>query len=214
MGNNYNCAGTGLVIGADSITIKGNNINFTGSGTGTGINLSGRSGIKIEDLKISKFNRGIDFLQTNNSNFSGLLVVNNTYGIIFNNSHNNLIYNSTFDNNTFDIYAINDGGTNNSLINVTIDVNNITVEGTATVYRRWYVYVNVTFNSLNTALVGALVNGSFAESGLADDLRNTDNNGITRLELAELKKNSSGITYLTPHNITISFTFGGTTTTY
>ncbi|HIH13326.1 TPA: hypothetical protein HA242_06405, partial [Candidatus Woesearchaeota archaeon] len=213
LGNNYNCAGTGLVIGADSITIKGNNINFTGSGTGTGINLSGRSGIKIEDLKISKFNRGIDFLQTNNSNFSGLLVVNNTYGIIFNNSHNNLIYNSTFDNNTFDIYAINDGGTNNSLINVTIDVNNITVEGTATVYRRWYVYVNVTFNSLNTALVGALVNGSFAESGLADDLRNTDNNGITRLELAELKKNSSGITYLTPHNITISFTFGGTTTT-
>jgi len=210
LGNNYNCGTKGFDLGADSITIRGNNINLTGSDTGTGINLSGRNGIQIKDVRITHFARAIDFQQTNNSNLSGLIILNNTYGIIFNSSHNNRIYNSTFDNNTFDVYAINEGETNNSLVNVTIDINNITVEGTATVYLRWYVLVNATINSLNTALAGATANGTFVSSGTLDELRLTDSNGIARLELAELKKNSSEVTYLTPHNVSIQFTLLGT----
>lgn len=212
-GNNYDCTGAGLIIGADNITIDGNNYNLTGNNSAIGINLNGRKNIVITDLIISNFTTGINLLNSNDTNISNSTFANNTYAVIFNNSYDNIIYDSNLTNNyNYSVYALNDGWTNNSLVNVSVNVSKINVTGNATIYRKWYVDVNASYNNINV-LVNANASAYFNSSGVLDHSLFTKANGIAKLVLTELKRNVSGTFYLTPHNINISYTYLDVNTT-
>jgi len=213
LGNNFECEDSGLVVGIDNIIIDGNGYNLTGNGSGIGINLNGKRSIGVKNMQTTNFTTGLYFLNTNNSNLTNLRVVNNTRGLVFNSSHDNVVYGSVFGNNSeFSVFAVNDGGTNNSLVNVSIDLDNISISGTANVFLKWYVDVNATYN-VDNALPNANAYGYFNSTLLLDDSETTNSDGEARLVLTELKKNNSGITYLTPHNITLLYEYKNTNLT-
>jgi hypothetical protein len=208
MGNNYTCTGNGLNITSDNVVINGKGYALIGDGDGIGIDVNGKNNIQIYNLTITNFSRAINFVNSNNSNFTLITIYNNTYGIVYNISNNNSVYGSNLYNNSHSsVYTINNGGTNNSLINTTINISEVNVSGTANIFLKWYVDVNATFNG-GYALSNADTYGYYNHSGLLDGSATTDSNGNGRLILSELKKNVSGITYLTPHNITLSYTPG------
>ncbi len=208
LGNNFTCPGNGLIVGKSNITINGNGNTLSGNGSGTGINITDKNRINISNLKIINFSNGIYLENTNNSNFMKLNITNTTQGLVFNYSDNNTIFDSIFSDNNISILATSTGVTNNSLVNVSVNTNGITVNDTATIFLKWYVDVNATYNS-GLVLSNANVTGYFNSSGILDDSVLTGSNGIGRLKLTELKRNSSGITYLTPHNITLVYYYQG-----
>jgi hypothetical protein len=207
MGNNYTCSGNGLNITSDNIIINGKGNALIGDGDGIGIDVNGKNNIQIYNLTITNFSRAINFVNSNHSNFTLITVYNNTYGIVYNISNNNSVYDSNLYNNSHSsVYTINNGGTNNSLVNTTININEVNVSGTANIFLKWYVNVNATYNN-ESALPNADLYGYYNNTGLLDGSATTDSNGIGRLVLSELKKNVSEITYLTPHNITLSYSY-------
>ena len=204
-GNNFTCVGLAFTIGANNLVINGTNITITGNGGSIGFNVSGRNNITIIGATIWNFTNGIYLELSNASQIKNVKIINNSRGLVFNSSNNNNVWDSTFANNSVhSIFAVNDGGTNNSLINVSILLDNITVSGTAVVFLKWYVTVNATYNG-SLPLPNANVSGFFNDTQSLEDSVTTGSNGLGRLTLTELKKNSSGITYKTPHNITLSF---------
>lgn len=207
--SNYSCLLDPFSVGADEVNITGKGTTVIGNRSQTGFSLTGRKNVNLANFTMRNLSRAVYMEYANNSVIRKTDFFNNTYGIVFNYSDNNTVYDSIFDNNSIDVYAINDGLTNNSLVNVTINVSNITVSGSATVYLRWYVDVNVTFNELNTPLSNANVLAYFNRTMELDKSGVTDSNGKARLELAELKVNSSGTYYLTNHSINISFEYKG-----
>ena len=213
LGNNYICAGDGFTIGDDNIIINGKGFNLSGSNTGTGINFNDKSNITIQDLGVRNFTTGLHIVGSNNSNLTNIEVIDNNRGIVFNNSNNNSVYDSTIGSNVeMRILGTSDRTTNNSIVNGSMDFNNITVSGSETIFIRWYVNVNATFNDRN-ALPDATVSGYFNRTQVIDDSAVTSSNGIGRLKLSEFSVNSSGRTYLTPHNVTLLFDYLGTNIT-
>ncbi len=202
-GADLQCNDSGIIIGSDNLTINGNGYKLIGNGSGIGLNFNGKKNVTIYNLTISNFTEGVYLESSDGSNFYNLNLSNNSLGIIFNNSNNNAVYDSIIANNLqWNVFAVNDGGTNNSLINTTVDINTINVSGTANIYKKWYVDVNATFNG-NYSLPGASVS-AYYNGGDLDASALTEDNGNVRIILTEMKKNISGISYLTPHNITLS----------
>jgi len=194
---------TCFTVASDNLIINGNNYTIIGNGSGNGLDINNRNGLSVDNINLINFTEGINLYNTTNSYFNHMNLRNNTYGVFFNTSNNNTVANTQFGNNTFSVFAINDGGTNNTLLNVSVDINNITVSGTATVYLKWYAYLNVTYGSSHLPLQNANVSGYMnISNAVMDHSLITDQNGLARLELTELKKNSSGVYYMTPHNIT------------
>lgn len=62
--HDLNCAGTGLIVGADGIELNLNGHSITGSGTSFGISVTGRTGVSISGGRISNFGAGV---RTSNS---------------------------------------------------------------------------------------------------------------------------------------------------
>ncbi len=210
---NLSCVNSGLVISADNININGNNFFLIGINGTRGIDLNGRKNVLIHDLTISNFTQGVYLEYTNNSLFYNLKIINNTIGIVFNNSNNNTIHSSVIANNSLvNVSTTSIGNTNNSLTNLSISSDSINVSGAANIFRRWFIDVNATFNGgsllSNANLYGYFNNTGINNSGVLDDSVSTSS-GFGRLSLAEWSKNSTQVTYLTPHNITLSFTFQG-----
>jgi len=202
---NLSTTGNCLTVGADNIIINGNGFSIFGDGGDIGINLTNRSGVKVVNLTIFNFSKGVSLQNSHDSIFKSLIIHNNSYGFFINSSDNNSISDSSFFNNTASqLFATNDGGTNNSLINVTINITNVSVSGTASIFLKWYVDVNATYNA-GLPLPNANASGYFNDTQLLEDTAYTGSDGIGRVVLSELKKNSSGIYYLTPHNITMTF---------
>ena len=210
-GNNYVCGNLGVNVTASSIIIEGNNLNLTGNGSGIGIDVSHVNYTSIKRLQIQNFSQGVRISYSNYSNLTGVRIVNNSIGVYFDHSHGSNVFDSVIGNNTnISVFAVNDESTNNSLVNVSIyNLENISVEGTATVFRKWYVDVNVTFNGGNS-LANANVSSYFNSTGILDSSGTTGADGHLKLAVTELKVNSSGVTYLTPNSINISFKVQGT----
>ena len=209
LGNNFTCNGGGFIIGADNVTLFGNGYSFVGNSSGVGINLTNKKYVQLANISILNFSTGIEIINANFSNFTNVVISNNSYGVIFNGSNGNAIYDSTiFNNSENSIFAINDGGTNNSLVNVSINLSTINVSSSANLFVKWYVDVNTTYNS-GAQVSGANLSGYFNDTGSLDQSITTGS-GLSRLTLTELKVNSSGTTYLTPHNISLVFAYLGT----
>ncbi|NQV91028.1 right-handed parallel beta-helix repeat-containing protein [Candidatus Woesearchaeota archaeon] len=213
IGNNYLCTTAGLHFLGEGHTIFGQGFNLTGANNGDGINLTNTRSMQIENLQIDNFTSGLFLHTTNHSIFRNLTIINNSYGIVFNRSNNNTIYDSVLDNNSnFAVVSENDGATNNSLVNISIEPENVSITGDASVYLRWYVDVNVTLAS-GVALPNAQIQAFFNDSTTLDQSAVSGSDGTYRLELAEWKKNSTDVFYITPHNISVYFTYQGVNVT-
>ena len=205
LGENLYSNGTCLTITGDNIVIDGGDYSIIGNGSGTALSFNNRAGINVSNLNIINFSNALDVYNTNYSNFYSLNLSNSTYGLILNTSNNNKIFDSTFINNQFDLLAINDGGTNNSIVNSSINISLINISGTASIYKKWYVTVNVT-NNETTPLQNVNVTAYLIDAGnTVDDTQQTDVDGLAVLEVSELKINLSGITYLNRQNITATY---------
>jgi hypothetical protein len=206
LSENMNINGTLFTLMNDNITINGGGYTITGNGSGSAFILNNRTGITINNIELTNFTSGVNLYNSNDSTITNSIIYNNTYGVMFNESNDNTVSNSILDNNTHsNVFAINTGYTNNTILNSTISIDEINVSGTATVFLKWYVTTNVTFGDLNYPLPNANVTGYFNSTGNVDYSGLTNSEGLVNLELSELKKNATGVTYLTPHNVSAYF---------
>jgi len=203
LSSSLSSSGTCFNISADNITIDGAGQNITGVGSGSAINLNNRQNVIIKNLIISNYSSAINLSFSNSTNLTNVTVHNNSYGLEINTSYNTRCINCNVFNNTFsDALVSNTGGTDTYFINSTINVSNVSVSGTASVYVQWYVDVNTTFLNATLPLPGANVSGLFNSTQEVDATTQTLSDGFGRLTLSEVKKNITDTYYLTPHNIT------------
>jgi para-nitrobenzyl esterase len=94
------CSGNGLIVGADGIRIDLNGRTITGSGTGAGIDVAGRSGVTIVNGTIKNFGAGIQVASSTKIVIRGNVLADNTDGIDLQaGSHGNVIIHNTLQNN-------------------------------------------------------------------------------------------------------------------
>ncbi len=72
---------TGLVIGADGITVNLNGYSIEGIGEGVGVEASDRSGVSVRNGRIRGFATGVSFFNTTGSTIAGLRVRDTGRGI-------------------------------------------------------------------------------------------------------------------------------------
>jgi parallel beta-helix repeat protein len=112
-----------IVVERDNIVIDGNGHTIQGTGTGTGIDLSGRSNVTIKNMEIQEFGEGIRMLDSSNNS----IIENNFWddgdrGIWLYGSSNNNISRNDVTNNEHGIwleYSSND----NSIIGNNVTAN-------------------------------------------------------------------------------------------
>ncbi len=217
LGQNYVCAGDGFYVKGDNIIITGNGYNLTGSGSGTGIYVNNSKNVAIRDVQINNFDQGVYFYDVNNSNITGGFNIssNDLYGVVFNESYNNQLINTILSGNLYsNAHSISSSAGNNSLIQVTTNLDNLTLDGSASLLRKWNITVNATYvdNSRNVKqLQEAIINGYFNNTTRLDNSSVTSSTlagkiGTASLYLTEYKQDSNGRTYLTPHNVSLSYT--------
>jgi len=91
-----------IQIDNDGITLDGNGHAVIGSGTGNGVYLPDRTGVKIENLTVNNFMYGIHLYRSNFNSVTGSNASLNKYcGIWLNYSSNNTVTNSTANLNTY-----------------------------------------------------------------------------------------------------------------
>jgi len=123
----------GIVVERDNIVIDGAGYTLEGTGSGTGIDLSGRTNVTVQNIQIKNFWCGICLYYSSNNTICGNTIVNNDYGVWLESSSNN----SIFGNN---ITANNDCGVQlHSSSNNSISGNTFTYDGLAV----WDSYRNV-----------------------------------------------------------------------
>jgi parallel beta-helix repeat protein len=95
-----------IVIERDNIVIDGSGYTVEGTGTGTGIYLSGRSNVTIKNMEIKAFEAGIYLEYSSNNAITGDNITDNMfYGILFDYSSNNRISGNTITaNNDTGVY--------------------------------------------------------------------------------------------------------------
>jgi len=79
--NIYTSATYGIVIERNNTTLDGAGYTLQGNGSNTGIYLSGRSNVTIQNADIRGFSKGVFPLSSSNNNIFGNSISNNEYGI-------------------------------------------------------------------------------------------------------------------------------------
>ena len=121
---------SGIVIEKDSVKLDGAGYTLLGSGLETGIDVSNRENVTIENTRISEFYSGIFLNYSKNSRISENTITHNGYGILLVYSSNNVLRNNSMESNTYAFYV---GGT--SLSNYVNDVDSSnTVDGKPVYY--------------------------------------------------------------------------------
>ena len=149
---NITSDGDGIVAERDNIIIEGAGYTVQGSGSGTGIYLSGRSNVTLQNINIKRFNNGIVLQGSNNNSvsrnniteiywigiYSSLLssnnivsgnnVANNGYGISLSSSSNNIVSKNTVTNNgLYGITLSDDISVNNTISDNTMTNNSYNI---------------------------------------------------------------------------------------
>ncbi len=96
-----------IQIDSDGITLDGDGRTSTGSITGSGVYLPGRTGVTVKNINIKNFTNGI-LLDNNsiNNNVSGNNASNNDGGIYLDNSSNNTLSGNNISNDIGGIFMI------------------------------------------------------------------------------------------------------------
>ncbi|MBI2112895.1 right-handed parallel beta-helix repeat-containing protein [Candidatus Woesearchaeota archaeon] len=210
-GSNTNCNTNWMNIGADNLTIYGNNHLISGQQTNSGLTIQNKRKLIAEYLQFNNFSTAVNLTFSNHSTFTNINITNSSIGVFFNTATNNTFFDSNIGNgSSAAVYATNTGETENCFINSTLNLNNVTVLGTAQVCTGWYTVVNVSFNGgvrLPNAHVYAYFNGTteLDASGI------TNSDGLVTLNLVDQVKNASGIFSKGPHNITVNFSLSSGT---
>ncbi|RLI39344.1 hypothetical protein DRO69_14390, partial [Candidatus Bathyarchaeota archaeon] len=89
--DNITSSADGIVVERDNIVIDGAGYTLQGTGIGTGIVLSGRTNVTVQNTQIKNFYYGIRLDDSNNNSISGNNIANNDDGIHLSLSSNNSI---------------------------------------------------------------------------------------------------------------------------
>ncbi|MEK7148449.1 MAG: NosD domain-containing protein [Patescibacteria group bacterium] len=110
-----------IQIDSDSVTLDGNGHTLTGSNTGTGVYLYGRTGVTVRNFIIKKFSFGIYLYFSSKNTIANNILSNNYHGIYLESSTGNtLTSNTTLSNNNIGIFLYSSSGntlTSNTSLN-------------------------------------------------------------------------------------------------
>jgi len=122
------CAGDGIIVGADGVTIDLNGHTISGSRTGAGISVAGRTDITILGGTIRNFEAGIRLADVIAISISDTELSDNTDGVDLQaGSHSNVIANNTFSNNRSRGIMLRGGAVNNIVKDNTFIANRVGV---------------------------------------------------------------------------------------
>ncbi|MFH1597488.1 MAG: C1 family peptidase [Patescibacteria group bacterium] len=99
----------GLSIMADDIAFDCQGHKISGTGSGVGINLNGRTNVTINNCVIEGFDTGINLVNSENNQFFGNIFMNNNFNASEDASSNNNNWNDVDTGNYWDDYEINPG---------------------------------------------------------------------------------------------------------
>ncbi len=100
-------------VDSDGITLDGAGQTITGTKTGGGVYLGGRTGVTVKNVNIRSFNSGIYLFQSNNNTLVGNSAASCSHGIwLYDASHNTLIDNTVTSNTLEGIYFHADSSSN------------------------------------------------------------------------------------------------------
>lgn len=121
----------GVIVDSDNIILDGNGHMITGTGSGNGVDLSGRTGVTLKNLNIEKFTYGI-YLNSSDHNIlaDNTASFNMPIGILLSSSSNNTLTSNTALNNYGGIRV--EYGSSNTLTRNTTKLN--TASGINVVY--------------------------------------------------------------------------------
>jgi len=94
-----------IVVERDNIVVDGAGSTLQGTGSGTGIDLSDRSNVAIQNMQIRYFDNGIYLEGSSGNNIYGNTITNNDRGIYLRDSSSNNIYGNTITNNDRGIHV-------------------------------------------------------------------------------------------------------------
>ena len=90
--NLTNCPINGIIIGADGIKLDGNGHTINGQGSGSGIVVSGRTGVTVKKLRVTEFSIGISLFNSVETVIKRNIFSTNNRGIRLSSSSNNTIH--------------------------------------------------------------------------------------------------------------------------
>ena len=90
-----------IVVERDNIVVDGAGYTIQGTGSGKGIDLSGRSNVTIKNMEIKSFYYGIWLYMSSRNIISGNNITTNEYGIYLDESSNNTVSGNNANNNNY-----------------------------------------------------------------------------------------------------------------
>ncbi|MGD2066926.1 MAG: NosD domain-containing protein, partial [Candidatus Bathyarchaeota archaeon] len=112
-----------IVVERNNIVLDGNGYIVQGTGSGTGINLTARENVTIQNTQIKNFENGIRLLQSNNNTIKANTITNTEYGIFSYNASEFSVSGNNVADNYVGIYFAEVSSTlvsGNTIINSTV----------------------------------------------------------------------------------------------
>jgi parallel beta-helix repeat protein len=170
-----------IIVERDNIVVDGAGYTVQGTGSGTGLSLSGRSNVTIKNTSIDNFNTGILLDSSSNNSISGNNITgNNDYGIFLQFSPNNSIVENNITGNGYIGILLNINSSDSSIsgnnianndIGIYVSVsNNSKIVGNEITANKQYGIYHVC--SSNNSIVG----NNIAENGCGIYLHSSSNN--------------------------------------
>jgi parallel beta-helix repeat protein len=103
------CAGDGLIIGRDGVSLNLGGHTISGSQAGVGIDNSGHDRVRIANGTVTGFSVGVRLTQADRNRLSGLRAVGNQDGVVLSSSDRTTVVDSDFSNNGFGPSDVGDG---------------------------------------------------------------------------------------------------------
>jgi parallel beta-helix repeat protein len=175
----------GIVVERSNIIVDGAGYTVQGTGSGTGIDLTGRSNVTIKNTEITTFFYGIRLVYSSNNTISGNNIANNDYGIYFDEgtSHNSIIWN-VFVNDGLYVWGSTDGNVvvDNSVNGKPLvyleDVSDIVVEDAGQVILVDCTRIRVENLSLSNTVVGVYLCRTNYTFVVGNHITNNSDDGI------------------------------------
>ena len=101
--NNLTSTGNCFNVLASNITIDCNNYQITGSGAGSGINITSRSGVIIQNCLLKNFSKGLEIKSSTGIVANTNTITNNSEGIVSESSSTTNLTSNTINSNTLGI---------------------------------------------------------------------------------------------------------------
>ena len=113
-------------IDSDGITLDGNGHSITGTNTGGGVYLRGRTGVTVKNVIIENFNSGVGLNGSSNNTLMGNTVSGCSHGIwLYTGSSHNTLIDNTVTSNTLEGIYFHAGSSSNSVAGTFATDNNV-----------------------------------------------------------------------------------------